>query len=209
MAQNDQLGKYFFRKTKMICCFAVSFFFLWSCSFDYGQSEVSSEEQPEIIMHDVDYVRVENGERMVQFVAEKAEQYEESRTMKLSNFSFTQFSNNEDTEDTSGFAGSGEINLDSKDVILNDNVNINAASEDMQILAEELSWKDSTKELDAGAEEEVNIERPDGTVLSGKGFSADLRTKTWEFSSGISGIYVHEEENEDNSGEELPEEDDL
>jgi LPS export ABC transporter protein LptC len=112
--------------------------------------------------------------------------------MKLSNFSFTQF--NKDEEDTSGFAGSGTINLDSKDVLLNEGVYIDATSEDMQISTESLNWKDEAKVLDAGTTEEVLIERPDGTILKGSGFSADLRTRTWEFSGGISGIYVHEEE---------------
>jgi LPS export ABC transporter protein LptC len=171
-------------------------FFLLGCSFDYGIPDPSAEEEPEIIMHDVEYVRVENGEPMVQFKAEKAEQYEESRTMKLSNFTFTQFNQGEEGKDTSGFAGSGVINLDSKDVMLDNEVYIDAASEDIQISTENLNWKDKTKQLDAG-EEEVRVERPDGTIIRGSGFSADLRTRTWEFSGGISGIYVHEED-EDN-----------
>lgn len=185
----------FFREKKIIACFAAMVFLLLGCSFDYGQLEASGEEQPEIVMHNVEYVRVENGEPMVQFKAEKAEQYEESRTMKLSNFSFTQFNRNE--EDTLGFAGSGIINLDSKDVVLNNGVRIDAASEDMQISANEINWKDKTKELDAGSGEEVLIEQSDGTIIRGKGFSADLRSRTWEFSSGISGTYVHTEETED------------
>lgn len=203
MNHSKQPGKQY-NKTIM-ACLAVSFFLFWACSFDYGAAAPSEEEQPELIMYDVEYVRVENGKPMVQFKAERAEQYEESRTMKLSNFSFTQFNQNNDDEDTvgdtTGFAGSGVINMDSKDVILDEEVFINAASEDMQISTENLNWIDKTKELNAGSTEEVFVERSDGTIIKGVGFSADLRTRTWEFSGGISGTYVHTEEDE-NSAEE-------
>jgi LPS export ABC transporter protein LptC len=209
MKQNYQPSKNQYRTLSALACLAVSFLFFWGCSFDYGAAAASEEEQPEIIMHDVEYVRVENGEPMVQFNAEMAEQYEESRTMKLSNFSFIQFTQNKEDDDTSGFAGSGVINLDSKDVVLNDGVYIDAVSEDMQISTETLNWKDETKEIDAGTNEEVLVERPDGTVINGSGFSADLRTKTWEFSGGISGTYVYieeeSEETEESGAEELTE----
>ncbi|MDR2900326.1 MAG: LPS export ABC transporter periplasmic protein LptC [Treponema sp.] len=201
MKVNNQSGKYQRCTLNTMACLAVSFFLFVGCSFDYGQTNDSSEEQPEIIMLDVEYVRVENGEPMLQFKAEKAEQYEESRTMKLSNFSFTQFNQDEEKEDTSGFAGSGVIDLDSKDVALKDGVYVDAASEDMQISTEVLHWKDEEKELDSGAED-VFVERPDGTTLSGSGFSADLRTRTWEFSSSISGTYVYEEKEEDTENSE-------
>jgi LPS export ABC transporter protein LptC len=197
---NEQLSvsNYQLTKSKLIVCLFLVVVLFWGCSFEYGSLNSSGEEQPEIVMYDVEYVRVENGEPMVQFKAEKAEQYDENRTMKLSNFSFTQFNQNED--DTSGFAGSGVIDLDSKDVVLNDGVYIDAVSEDMQISTAELNWKDKTKELNAGINEEVFVERSDGTVINGSGFSADLRTRTWEFESGISGTYVYTEAEE--SGEE-------
>jgi LPS export ABC transporter protein LptC len=197
--KRKQPNKFQFCSFKKLMYLAASFFLFWSCSFDYGQLEATDEEQPEIIMHDVEYVRVENGEPMVQFKAEKAEQYEESRTMKLSNFSFTQYNHNE--EDTSGFAGSGVINLDSKDVLLDTGVKIDAVSEDILISTESLNWKDKTKELDAGLQGEVFVERPDGTIINGKGFKANLRTRTWEFSGGISGTYVHEEESAEDETE--------
>ncbi len=176
---------------------AFALFFFWGCSFDYGTVEPPAEEQPDIVMYDVEYVRVENGEPMVKFNAEKAEHYEKSRTMKLSNFSFTQFNQDEDKEDTSGFAGSGVINLDSKDVSLDGGVHVDVPSEDIEISASKLDWKDKPKHLNAGSQSEVFIERPDGTVIQGSGFSADLQSRSWEFSGGISGTYVHTEDSGD------------
>ena len=178
----------------IILFLAAGILCFWGCSFDYGELEQEKEEQPDIVMYNVEYVRVENGNPMVKFDAEKAEHYEKSRTMKLSNFSFTQFNNSEDTEDTSGFAGYGVINLDSKDVTLQDGVSINVESEDMHITTKNLKWKDKTKELEAGSYEEVRVDRSDGTSIGGSGFKADLRSRTWEFSDGISGTYVHTEE---------------
>lgn len=202
MIQKTQSGNFRYRKTITAVFLAAGVFLFLNCSFDYGQMGVSDEEQPEVVMHDVEYVRVEDGEPMVMFDAEKAEHYEESRTMRLSNFSFTQFNQSSDAEapvdDTTGFAGSGVVHLDSKDVVLDDGVRIDAVSEDMQISTETLHWKDRTKELNAGAGDEVNIERSDGTLILGRGFSADLRTRTWEFSEGISGTYVYEEEDSEN-----------
>ena len=208
MKKKAQLSNVQYCKLKWIVCLTVSFFFIWGCSFDYGTLEASDEEQPEIVMHDVEYVRVENGEPMVKFNAEKAEQYDESRNMKLFNFSFTHFNQGETEDtagDTAGFAGSGVINLDSKDVVLNEGVYIDAASEDMQISTQTLNWRDKTKELNAGGQEAL-VERSDGTSLRGSDFSADLRSRTWEFSGGISGTYIYEEEEAQEAGESNSEE---
>ena len=68
-----------------ICSFL--FFLFVSCSFDYGDASSSEKDQPDIVMENVEYVRVRSAELQARFQAELAERYEERRLMQLKNFS--------------------------------------------------------------------------------------------------------------------------
>jgi hypothetical protein len=89
------------------------------------------------------------------------------------------------------------VQLGSGNVSLKDGVRINVESEDVVIRTAGLEWKDKEKTLSGGAEDEVEIERSDGTSFLGRGFSADARNRTWAFSGEVKGTYVEEEEDEE------------
>jgi LPS export ABC transporter protein LptC len=173
--------------------------FLGACSFDYGNSGDEEDDQPDIIMREVEYVRVREGEPTVRFQAQLAERYESRQAMELRNFSFEQFGSHSRGEDVNalGRAGAASVELDSGDIRLENGVRIEIGSEDITIETSGLDWQDEERTLTGGEFSEVNILRSDGTNFSGRGFSANSRNRTWEFSAGVEGSYTHEDDEEE------------
>jgi LPS export ABC transporter protein LptC len=184
---------------------AVSILFLvflvcGGCSFDYGSSLAGEDETPDVIMNDVEYVRVRDGDPQVRFKAELAERYEESRTMELKNFSFEQFERHSGEVNAAGSAGEAHVELDSGDINLAGGVTLAVESEDIVIETGRLDWKDEQRDLSGDGSDEVRINRANGTSFSGWGFSANARTRLWGFSGGISGTYIHDDDEEEEEG---------
>lgn len=175
-----------------------------ACSFDYGPSEEEQGSQPDIVMNDVEYVRVRDGDPVVRFRAELAERYETRQTMELKNFSFEQFNTNGDEVNAEGRAGTALVELDSGNIHMDQGISISVESEDITINTASLAWQDKERTLSGQEDGVVDIQRSDGTNFSGRGFFADARERRWSFSAGVEGTYIHEddEEEEEEEGEE-------
>jgi len=165
-----------------------------SCSFDYSDQTGSDKSQPDIVMENVEYVRVRSADPQARLLAERVERYEERRIMELRNFSFEQFGNHGEEVNASGRAGSASFEIDSGNIRMDDDVRIDVDSEALAIETTRLEWKDKERLLTAGETEEVNIYQENGTAFTGIGFHADARRRTWEFTGNVSGAYVHDEE---------------
>ncbi|MHB9291845.1 lipopolysaccharide export system protein LptC [Hollandina sp. SP2] len=174
---------------------------LGSCSFDYGDATSDQGDLPDIVMKDVEYVRVRNGNPLVRFTAESAERYEKRQTMELTNFSFEQFEHQGVDINAVGQAGTASVELDSGNIRLRDGVRLEVESEDITLETKGLDWQDKERLLLGGETEQVDMQRSDGTNFSGRGFSADIRNRTWSFTSGINGTYIWEDEEEEEQEE--------
>jgi LPS export ABC transporter protein LptC len=191
--------------------FFLLFGFL-ACSFDYGDTEELENERPDLVMNDVEYVRVRKGDPQVRFMAELVERYEDKQIVDLKNFSFEQFDRHGEEINARGRAGTAEVELESGNVELGDGVQISVQSEDFTVETGRLYWHDKDRVLSGNLEDEVRILRENGTSFSGWGFSANARSRTWGFEGGLSGTYIHDddeedEEDEEGGGEENEEED--
>jgi hypothetical protein len=100
------------------------------------------------------------------------------------------------------------VELDSGNIRLERSIIISVDSEDITIETDNLSWEDNSKILSGSGTDTVDIQRSDGTVFSGKGFTARARERTWDFADGVTGTYIDkdEEEETDSSAEEATEE---
>jgi LPS export ABC transporter protein LptC len=185
--------------TARFLLFALCFppLFAVSCTFDYGQNERPDANQPDIMMENVEYVRVRSADPLARFKAERAERYEELGIMSLRNFSFEQFGNHGEDVNAYGRAGSAEAEIDSGNINMDNGVTIEVSSEDIIIETQRLEWKDKERLLLGGEANAVNISQSSGTGFSGIGFRADARRRTWEFSGGVSGTYIHEDEEDE------------
>jgi LPS export ABC transporter protein LptC len=180
--------------------FFVIFFtlsiFLGACSFDYGTSKEGNAAKPDIVMENIQYVRVRGGDPTMRFRAELAERYEESQIMSLRNVTFEQFENKGTEINAIGRAGIGRIEMDTGNARLSNGVSMEVDSEDIVIETSGLQWIDKEKQLYGEGENEVEIYRSDGTRFTGRGFSANIRERTWEFTAGAEGSYVDNEDKE-------------
>jgi LPS export ABC transporter protein LptC len=177
------------------------------CSFDYGEGSAEDSGLPDLVMNDVEYVRVKDGDPQVKFRAERAERYENRQLMELRNFSFEQFSSHGGEVDSSGQAAAARVELDSGNIGISGGVSLAVDSEDITIETERLDWQDKERQLSGAPEAPVRILRDDGTSFQGWGFKANTRSRAWEFAGSVGGSYFHEddEDEEDAEGEEAGE----
>ena len=193
------------RKKYPLFALGVSFLFcvflLTACSFDYGAGQGSEEERPDIVMEKIEYARVRKGDLLARFQAEHAERWEDRQIMELWDFSFEQMEDHGETVNVEGTAGAAEVQIGSGDIVLSGGVRISIESEDITISTAGMEWKDKEKTLTGDPEDEVEVQRSDGTSFTGIGFSADIRSRTWSFSGEVKGSYVEEDEEDEAEGE--------
>jgi len=170
---------------------------LTSCSFDYGDQGGADKNQPDLVMENVDYVRVRSADPQARFQAELLERYEERGVIELRNFSFEQFGSRGEEVNAFGRAGSASVIINSGDIRMDDGVRIDVDTEDLAIETKWLEWKDKERTLDGGEDEEVNIYQESGTSFSGTGFHADARRRTWEFDRDVGGTYIYDDKEEE------------
>ena len=168
-----------------------------ACSFDYSDLIEVAVPRPDIVMEDLEYVRVRGGEHLVRFRAYRAERWEDIRMMELWDFSFEQLENRGAEVNAEGHAGEASVQLDTMNVSLREGVRINIESEDFIITTVELEWRDRERYLFGAPEDTVVVERLDGTSLSGVGFSMNLWDRTWAFSGGAAGTYVEDDDDDE------------
>ena len=166
------------------------------CSFEYGEL-IGGDTGPDIIMRDVEYVRVRGGNPQVRFRAEEAERWEKQQTMNLNEFSFEQFEYPGEEIGARGIAGNASVELETGNIDMTGGVRMEVESEDFIIETATLSWDDGSRQLSAGENNVVDIQRSDGTFFQGWGFSADIRKRTWNFAGSVEGSYVYEDTEED------------
>lgn len=179
------------------------------CTFDYGNAPVENANQPDIVMDNVEYVRVRGADPVVRFQARRAERYEKRQFMELQDFSFEQFENHGEAINASGRAGAASVELDSGNIRLEDGVSIAVDSEDITIETETLTWQDTDRVLSGMEEGEVKVFQENGTSFTGWGFTANVRNRTWEFSGGVEGTYIHDDKDDaEGPAEAIPAEED-
>jgi LPS export ABC transporter protein LptC len=170
-----------------------------TCSFNYGDAGENNKNRPDIVMEDLEYVRVRGGDPLMRLAALHGERWEDRHVMELKEFSFEQIQDHGETINAEGKAGTAVVQLDSGDVSLANGVRIRVNSEDFTLSTFGLEWKDKGKTLTGGADDEVDIQRSDGTSFTGRGFIADARNRTWAFSGQVKGLYVEKDDKKENT----------
>jgi LPS export ABC transporter protein LptC len=177
-------------------CF-ILFLFL-SCSFDYGEKEPSEEEQPGLIMENVEYIRVRSSDPRARFKAERAERYEKQGVMRIQNMTFEQYGARGTEINALGNAGYASVDIQSGDIFMDQNVRIDVETEDIIIETFQLEWRDEPHVLSTPEENEVNIYQDNGTSFTGIGLYVETRTRKWDFKGEVGGLYVHDDDEDEN-----------
>jgi hypothetical protein len=117
-----------------------------ACSFDYGIPPDDTGNEPDIVMQDVEYVRMENSNPVARINAEEARRYEERHTMELDDFTFEQYNSSPPGSDpdvnVSGRGGEARVQTDSGNLSMDGGFSITVKSEDISIDAKSLYWQD-------------------------------------------------------------------
>jgi len=179
----------------------IILFLFFSCTFDYGEKETSGEEQPGLIMENVEYVRVRAADPKARFQAERAERYEKQGVMRLQNLTFEQYGDRGKEVNALGSAGYASVEIESGDIFMDQNVRIEVETEDIIIETYQLEWKDEPRILSTPEENEVNISQDNGTNFTGTGLYVETRKRQWEFKGNVSGLYIYEEDEETETDE--------
>jgi len=186
---------------KVIIFFNFIFLILFlGCTFDYGEKEPSGEEQPGLVMENVEYVRVRAADPKARFQAERAERYEKQGVMRIQNMTFEQYGDRGKEINALGNAGYASVEIGSGDIFMDQNVRIEVETEDIIIETYQLEWKDEPHTLSTPKENEVNISKNNGTSFTGTGLYVEARRRQWEFKNYVSGLFIHED-TEENSEE--------
>jgi LPS export ABC transporter protein LptC len=188
------MNRFIFISGGTIC--ALFFLLLVSCTFDYGESSSVERELPDLVMVNVEYIRVRSMDPIARVQAERAERYEKQGVMKLKNFSFEQYGDKGSEVNAMGNAGNASVNINSGDIFMTNGVRLEVESEDIIIETNQLEWRDEPHILLTGTEDEVNVFRENGTHFTGAGLSADARKHTFEFLGAVSGFYIQEDDEE-------------
>jgi len=182
------------KRTAIVMC-NIFILLAVSCTFDYGESEGSERQNPDLIMKNVEYVRVRSSDPIAKFQAERAERYEKQGVMKLMNFSFEQYGEKGAEVNAVGQAGFASVDIQSGDVVMNNGVRLEVDSEDIILETDHLEWKDEPRTLSSG-NEEVTIIQESGTTFTGLALRVEARNRTWEFTGNASGTYVSDDDDE-------------
>lgn len=167
---------------------------VFSCTFDYGDTDTTERTLPDLVMRNVEYVRVRSADPIARIRAERVERYDEQGRMNLENFSFEQFGERGEEVNSFGSAGFASVDIETVDIFMARGVRIEIESEDIIVETNQLNWIDEQRILSTGEEEKVNIYQQTGTSFTGTGLRVDARRRTWEFSGPVSGTYVHEDD---------------
>lgn len=158
----------------------LSILILTSCTFSSKEDQDKGEKVtvPDIILENAEYLLGQSGENPIVINGEKITFYSKDNRAELERFSFVQ-----KDEDGSiileGSADGGIINTKTKTMNLSGNVILRNASDDMEILAENLIYDSENDE--ASADGKVVIKSKEGN-FSGEDFKGDLRNMVYSFS---------------------------
>ena len=161
------------------------------CSLDYGDTEFDEEfdaELPEAELTDAIVTAVrEDGE--IRIVAERVQYFPAKQEQLLQDVRFQEVSR-DGTVATEGSAGHARIFTDSDNVEFWDDVRLYSHEQAAWIYAEFLQYDHEARVVSGRPEERVSIEKDDGSVVSGLGFSAELELRDLSFSAEVRGTMV-------------------
>ncbi|BDC95449.1 LPS export ABC transporter periplasmic protein LptC [Treponema saccharophilum] len=164
-----------------------------SCSLQYAREENPESANPEFTFNNARFFRVEKNRTTMEMSAAKIEQY------KTDSMSFAKDAEFRTYKDDGALETSGRCDLISADTgneryMMFGNITVDVKSQEMTIQAESLNFDQKNEQITGGAQMPVRVTK-NGTEIEGTGFSASGVSKTFSFSSAVSGTIETDDEN--------------
>ncbi|HUW69265.1 MAG TPA: LPS export ABC transporter periplasmic protein LptC [bacterium] len=164
-----------------------------ACSLDYGTglSNELGEGVPDMVVTGFSHTIVENGSPRFRIEADRGESYQALAMMKLESVRFTEYAaDGSGAVAAEGHADSAVFHTDTESAELSGSVSFRSAHEGVTVTSGYLAWNGQTRVLESRAETVTELEKDDGSGLSGSGFSADAARRTFAFRNRATGQYV-------------------
>ena len=171
-------------------CAAV--LFAVGCSINYDEAtaaEQAAQGIPDTVATGVVHRVHKNGRLTIQLEASRAETYNATKQTILTDAHFSEFDDTGATA-TEGNADTLVFHTDTQDAEISGAVHVHSATEEGDVRAESLTWKNKPKMLKAPADETVVISKDDGSTISGSGFQGDFLRRELTFDGPVQGTYV-------------------
>jgi LPS export ABC transporter protein LptC len=161
---------------------------LSACSLaGYAQRPADEEELPTLVFTDYDHTLVVRGKRNFELKAARAEVYETSKKTVLTGVTFTEYDPDSGELLSLGKADSAIYHTDTKDAEFSGSVRLESKKQDAILQGEYLRWVDKDKRLEGRLDRTVTISRADGSRVSGAGFEAQARSRSFSFRESVEG----------------------
>jgi hypothetical protein len=124
---------------------------------------------------------------MLELKAATAAAYESGNKMVLTDVVFSEY--NTSTGELASFGHADKViyHTDTKEAEFSGSVRLESKSQDAVLEGEYLTWSDKDKRLEGGLESMVKISRSDGSAVSGSGFEAQARSRSFAFRGSVEG----------------------
>jgi LPS export ABC transporter protein LptC len=151
------------------------------------RQEGEEEELPALVFTNYSHTVVVRGKKNFELKAARAEVYETSKKTMLTDVSFSEFDPDTGELLSFGKADSAIYHSDTKDAEFSGSVRLESKKEDAILQGEYLRWIDKDKRLEGRLDRTVTISRADGSRVSGAGFEAEARTRSFSFRESVEG----------------------
>jgi LPS export ABC transporter protein LptC len=152
-----------------------------------AEAGASEAEAPTAVFTDYVHTVVERGKRMLELKASRAELYLSSKKTLLSDVSFFEYDPDTGELVSQGRADRAVYHGDTKDAEFSGSVRLESKRQDAVLQGESLLWIDKDKRLEGRLDRTVTISRSDGSSVSGAGFEASARDRSFSFRGSVEG----------------------
>jgi LPS export ABC transporter protein LptC len=168
---------------------ALAGLFSLSCSLAGLANQVAEgeEELPTAVFSDYSHTVVVRGKKNFVLEAAKAELYQTSKRTLLSGVTFTEYDPDTGELLSLGRADEAVYHTDTKDAEFTGSVRLESKKQDAILQGEYLRWIDKDKKLEGRLDRTVTISRADGSSVSGAGFEANARRRSFSFRESVEG----------------------
>lgn len=168
---------------------------LAACSFDYGMASGGAEapEPPTATFSDYSRTIVVRGATSFELHAAKAEVYEGEKRTALREVSFAEYDPDTGELVSRGRADEATFWTETEDAELSGSVLLESRRQDAVLEGEYLRWDGKAKRLEGRLDRTVTVSRGDGSRVSGAGFEADARRRSFVFRESVEGLVADPE----------------
>ena len=161
-----------------------------SCSLNYGPGAEGAEapELPTATFTEYEHTIVVRGSPSFMLKAARAEVYSESKRTVLSEVTFSEFDPDTGQLVSSGTADSAVFWSETEGAELSGSVRLESKRQDAILEGEFLKWDGKGKRLEGRLDRTVVVSRSDGSRVSGAGFEADARKRSFVFRESVEGL---------------------